>query len=90
MRKRTRTKITFETERLLIISRRLNLSALCTACGGESRMVTVDEAAVIARVNSLAVYRLVEAGALHFTETTAGALLVCATSLGDLISNRKG
>ena len=53
-------------------------------------MVTVDEAAVRARVNSLAIYRLVEAGALHFSETTAGALLVCANSLGDLISNRKG
>ena len=90
MKKRTRTRITFETERLLVISRRLNLTALCSGCGGQSRMVTVDEAAVRARVNSLAIYRLVEAGALHFTETTAGGLLVCATSLGDLISNRKG
>jgi hypothetical protein len=58
-------------------------------CGGESRMLTVDEAAALARLNSLAVYRYIEAGTLHYVETTAGALLVCAASLGNLISSRK-
>ena len=90
MRKRKSTKITFETERLLFISGQRSLFALCEACGDEVRLVTVDEAAAMARVNSLAVYRLVEAGRLHHTETTAGALLICAVSLGHLISNQKG
>jgi hypothetical protein len=90
MRKKKSTTITFETERQIFIRHRQSVFALCEACGYEVRLVSVDEAAAMARINSLAVYRLVEAGKLHHTETTVGALLVCAASLGDLISNQKG
>lgn len=90
MKKSKRIKITVETERFLTISRRTNLTALCLRCGLESRMLTVDEAAALARVSSLTLYRLIEAGTLHYTETTTGALLVCAASLENLISTWKG
>lgn len=90
MRKRKSTKITFETERLLFIGSQRSLFALCEGCGDEVRLVTVDQAAAMARVNSLAVYRLVEAGTLHYIETSTGALLICAVSLGHLISNQEG
>ena len=53
-------------------------------------MLTVDEAAALAHRSSLALYRLIEGGRLHYTETTAGRLFVCAASLGDLIPNPEG
>jgi hypothetical protein len=83
-------KVTFETERLLVISGRTQADLCCHVCGDEALMITVDEAAAMARMNSLAVYRLLEAGTLHCAETSAGCLIVCVASLGYLISNQKG
>jgi excisionase family DNA binding protein len=45
-------------------------------------MLTADEAATIAKVSSRTIYRRVEAGEMHYTETAEGRLLVCANSLG--------
>jgi hypothetical protein len=46
-------------------------------------MVTIDQSAVLARVTSREIYREVEAGMLHFIETTEGSLLICLNSLND-------
>jgi hypothetical protein len=89
--KRTKTtKITVETERLISISRPQSTYALCEICGDEVRLMTVNEAAATASVNSLSIYRLVESGKLHYAETGAGELLVCAVSFMDLHSKLKG
>ncbi len=58
---------------------RIALFAKCAVCG--IQMLSVDEAAKFARVYSLTIYRLVEAGELHFEETKEGLLLVCSASL---------
>jgi hypothetical protein len=44
-------------------------------------MLSVDEAAMVSRSSSRAIYQRVEANQLHFTETPEGRLLVCLTSL---------
>jgi len=44
-------------------------------------MVTIDEAAKLARVSSRTVYRWVEDDSLHFTETSDGRLLICCESI---------
>jgi len=84
MRKRTSTKITVETERLLFISGQRILFAFCEVCGDEVRFVTVEEAAAMMHLTSLDVYRSIEAGKLHHAETTTGMLLICKASIGDL------
>lgn len=81
-------KITFETERLLVITARRTCFGWCAACGDRVRMITVDEAAVRAGTSALAIYRMAEAGEVHFIETAAGALLICLNSLSDSISNQ--
>lgn len=86
---RKSTTITIETERYISISRWHNRSALCAACGDEVRLTAVNEAAGIAGLTSLAIYRLVESGTLHHIETPAGELLICAVSLGSFISNQR-
>ncbi|MGB9180349.1 MAG: hypothetical protein WCB68_14040 [Pyrinomonadaceae bacterium] len=81
MKIRRRTEIQIEAERTLIISRRRSLKLRCEACAGEVRMITVDEAAILTRNTARAIFRQVEAGAIHFAETPDGRLLICADSL---------
>lgn len=79
-----RIEITVEKHRLVVLKRRNRLiDAWCQACREQVPMVTPDEAAAIARVSSRTIYRRVEAGELHYTETAAGWLLVCANSIRD-------
>jgi hypothetical protein len=86
--RKTSTRITVETERLFSISRPRSIYALCEACGDEVRFVTVNEATRNAGVNSLTIYRLAEAGRLHYAETGAGELLLCAVSLANFTSTQ--
>jgi heterodisulfide reductase subunit C len=81
-----RTEITIETERLLVISRR-NTSALawCSDCGIQRQMMTPEAVARAASLSTRTVYRLIEAGDLHFNETSDHRLWVCVNSLNHLI-----
>ena len=77
-----RTLITVETDRIILMSgREVCPARWCAQCAGETRMVTVDEAAALTGVSSRTVYRRVEADELHFTETPEGLLLLCRNSL---------
>ena len=82
MKDRTRTEITIETERVLIV-RKCKGSVLtwCSTCAQQVPMVKVDEAAIIARVSSRTIYRWVETEKIHFAETPEGLLLICLNSL---------
>lgn len=81
MTRTTRTTITIQTERFLVMSARKDLYGFCSACGDEVRMVTIDAAATLSRLSSREIYREVEAGMLHFIETAEGSILVCFNSL---------
>lgn len=76
-----RTKITIETDRELIVSRRRNYVAWCENCAGFVSMITVDDAAALASESSRSIYRQVENGQLHFAETPEGRLFICPNSL---------
>jgi hypothetical protein len=52
-------------------------------------MVTIDQAAILARVSSRDIYREVQAGLLHFIETTEGSVLICFNSLNGSNLNRR-
>jgi hypothetical protein len=81
MTKTRRMRITIQTERLLVLSQSQSLYSLCAGCGAEVRMLTIDQAATLARLSSRELYREVEAGILHFIETTEGSVLICFNSL---------
>ena len=83
MKKVTRTTLTIQTERLIVVSPSRCLYGLCADCGDEVRLITVEQASLLARVNSRQIYRLVETGELHFIETTHCGPLVCFKSLND-------
>ena len=77
-----RTRITIETQRVVLLSGRpQGEMASCSLCGSPTRWVTPDAAAAILGVSSLNIYRRVEDQTLHSFETSAGLLLICFTSL---------
>jgi len=79
-----RTEIIVETERVILIRRRRrgrSACLWCEACGAESLMLTMEEAARMLGATSRQVFRWADAGRLHWTESETGALLICRTSL---------
>ncbi|GEM_PF-2157548 len=81
MKKEQRVEITLKSERSISIKSSRALTALCEACGREVQMFTPGQAAIICGLSSREVYHRVESGAVHFTETVEGLLLVCLESL---------
>jgi hypothetical protein len=77
-----RLEITVETDEVLVVRRRTNGPRIrCAQCEHRAGLVTVDQAAAAAGVSSRAIFRSVETGVLHFSETPDGRLLVCLNSL---------
>jgi excisionase family DNA binding protein len=52
-------------------------------------MVTAEEAAAVAGVTRRTIYTLVEAGNIHFSESSDGALFICLKSL-TAVKNEEG
>ena len=81
--KTRKTVITSESHELLVI-RQLPAGAArawCPGCAAEVWMLRPGEAALLAGLSARAVYRLAEAGLVHFAETPDGLLLVCPSLL---------
>ncbi|HVF88151.1 MAG TPA: hypothetical protein VM866_11200 [Pyrinomonadaceae bacterium] len=77
-----RIEIILETEQFFFIRgntpRRLRW---CEKCASDVEMMRPEEASLVSRQNRRAIYRGVEAGRVHFTETPEGLLLVCMDSV---------
>lgn len=85
-----RTRITTETRRIVIARRGgFAVDGWCHACKQKVRMTGVDEAAALAGVTVRTIYRWVEAGKVHFTETPEGFLIICANSVSSAPSSSR-
>ena len=77
-----RIEITVEKHRLIVLKRqRRSVPDWCADCGEQVSMLTPDQAATMANVSSRTIYRRVEAGEMHYTETAEGFLLICPNSI---------
>ena len=76
---KTRTEITVETERWVVVHKHRR-TAWCSSCSRDVEMLSIDDAAIFARVNSRTIFRWAEAGVVHSTETPEGLLLICPYS----------
>lgn len=85
MGSRKQTKITVETERVVIINRLEAVRGQCVACGMYVQMVSPDEAAAMARVSSRTIYRWVESDKIHYAEAAEGLLRICTNSLNSAV-----
>lgn len=83
MKTKRTIELTFETSSISVL-RRLARPVFhwCDLCCGHVMMISPEQAAVQAGVTVRAIYSRVEAGQIHFLETSDGSLLVCVYSLG--------
>ena len=89
MRSVKKTVITIQTwQRTTIQKRTGRIFAWCERCLAATKKYTPDEAAEIVGTNAPTVYRLIEDGVFHSTETDAGATLVCGDSIQRCLESR--
>jgi len=75
-------RVTVKTERTFVFRSHGSVRIeWCAECAAEVGMMSVDGAARETGVTELAIYKLVEGRALHFSEDAEGRVLVCLNSL---------
>ncbi len=57
----------------------------CAECG--EPMLRVEQAANIFGIKQRRIFQIIETEAAHFTETEAGAVMICITSLAKILNN---
>lgn len=75
------TKITIETESLLILRGRAPLRAWCQQCGQETEMIPFDSVGVISNLPQPEVEAWIQSDDLHRAQTSDGGTLICLNSL---------
>ena len=82
VRKIRRTRIVVETDRTLAVGgRRVGGAAWCEGCAAEVEMLSLLDAAALARTSAQTVCAWAGAGEVHTRATTEGVLLICPASL---------
>jgi excisionase family DNA binding protein len=66
---------------LLLTRRSISLRAWCDECAEHAPMLSPEEAANLTGLTARTIYRRVDDGRMHFTETADGLLLICRNSL---------
>lgn len=78
---RTRTEITFEVDRMVIVGRQRAGLHWCASCLQRVEMITSDQAALMAGVNSRTIFQWADSGQIHSAESPEGLLLICPNSI---------
>lgn len=75
------SKIRIEKIERIVLSK--GLKRFCEQCKGERLFISVEKAVFYFDLTAREIFRLVEADAVHFYESSNGALFVCARSLAE-------
>ena len=75
------TKITIETESLLILKGRTANCALCPDCGVQREVIAVEDIGVISNLERSALEEWLNSENLHRLQTANGSTLICLNSL---------
>jgi len=81
MKTKRRAEIIIEKERIVMITGRHNIRVWCQQCGTDVEMIHAGQAASLSGLTQRAIFRMIEAGSLHFAESVNGTLLICLLSL---------
>jgi hypothetical protein len=82
VRKIRRTEVTVETHEITIIRCSQELVApRCRECAETVEMITPEQAAALTFIHVREIFRWIEAGWVHYSETPQGSLLVCPNSI---------
>lgn len=80
---KTRVEITVERDRW-VVANRSNRTTWCQNCSRQVEMLSIDDAAICAQVNSRTIFHWAESGLIHSSETPEGLLLICANSVASM------
>jgi hypothetical protein len=75
------TKITIETDSLLILRGRSSLRAWCDRCAAEVEMVALETTGVISNLEQPELEEWLGSGELHRLQAAGGSALICLNSL---------
>ncbi len=75
------TKITIETESLVVLQGRKSLRAWCPHCGDLAEMIPLEGVGVVSNLLPAEVQAWMESPDLHHTTMSDGATLICLNSL---------
>jgi len=76
-----RTRISIETDSLLVLRGRESLRAWCPQCGAEAELIPLNEVGVVSNLPSAEVQAWMESPDLHHIRTVEGAVLICLNSM---------
>ena len=83
------TKITVETESLLILRVRSSARAWCPQCQADAEIIALDNVGVISNLDRPAVEKWFNSGELHRSQAADGSALVCLNSLLARVQNTR-
>jgi len=75
------TKITIETDSLLVLRGRSPLRSWCPQCAAEGEMIPMEGVGVISNLAPSEVEAWLESEAIHRSQAADGAQLICLNSL---------
>lgn len=82
IRRKRRTEITVETERIVLVRRReTSVLAHCARCGKTVNLISPEDVAILSGTTLRTVYRKLRVGEIHSKEMSDGSLLICEESL---------
>lgn len=81
------TKITIETDSLLILQGRILQRAWCPQCGSEVEMIPLDNVGVISNLSPREVEAWIQSEDLHHSKATDGSPLICLNSMLKRVSS---
>jgi hypothetical protein len=84
-----RTKVTIESESLLVLQARTPLRLWCPECGAEGEMIRMNDVGVISNLPLVEAQAWMQAEDLHFTRDPDGGLLICLNSMLRRPQNRR-
>ncbi|HEV2325794.1 MAG TPA: hypothetical protein VGS10_17720 [Terracidiphilus sp.] len=83
------TKITIETDSLLVLRGQIPRRAWCPECGAEAEMIPLDDVGVVSNLPPAEVRAWLESEDLHHTTAADGAPVICLNSMLKRVRNTK-
>jgi hypothetical protein len=83
------TRITIETDSLLMVRGRGSRRAWCPLCAAEGEMIALENVGVISNLEEPALEEWLNSGELHRSQATDGSELICLNSLLARVRNTK-
>lgn len=83
------TRITIETDSLLILQGRNSNPAWCRLCQAKTEMIAINNVALISSIDQPALEEWLNSGELHRSQAADGSPLICLNSLLTRVQNTK-